>query len=116
MIVQLPLYLGFIAPLNVFVVNTVDMRHEIAYTELIDYRTGKSFDVPSCADEGPQDILLSPQQKTLLTYSSTDFEAGECCIHLLKINKSATGQRYSMTVNLMLSFDCMNIQNLARGK
>ena len=105
-------YLGFIAPLNVYVVHTTDMQNEVAYTDLIDYRTGRSFDVPSCADEGPQDMLLSPQYKTLLTYSNSDFEAGDCCIHLLKIRKNATGQRYTLTVNLMLSFNRMNIQQL----
>lgn len=105
-------YLGFIAPLNVYVVHTTDMQNEVAYTDLIDYRTGRSFDVPSCADEGPYDILLSPQHKTLLTYSNSDFEAGDCCIHLLKIRKNATAQRYTMTVNLMLSFNRTNIQKL----
>jgi hypothetical protein len=88
------------------------MQNEVAYTCLIDYRTGRSFDVPSCADEGPYDILLSPQSKTLLTYSNSDFEAGDCCIHLLKIRKNATGQRYTMTVTLMVSFNRTNIQQL----
>jgi hypothetical protein len=105
-------YEGIIAPLNLYVVYSGDMENEVSNTEFIDYRTGKSFDVPCDADAGPQDILLSPQQKTLLTYSSSDFEEGYCSIYLLKIKKSANGQRYTMKTGLMINFDRMNIEKL----
>lgn len=106
-------YLGIIAPLNLYVVQSVDMQNEIAYVDLIDYRTGKSFELPSCADEGPYDIVISPQHRMLLTYSNSDFEAGSCCMHLLSITTNPQRLRFTLNKYIAVYFDRMNIQKLA---
>ncbi|HEX6432094.1 MAG TPA: hypothetical protein VF008_30595 [Niastella sp.] len=105
-------YAGIIAPLNLYVVHTAYLQQEIASAEFIDYRTGKSYEIPSCANEGTQDILISPQHGTLLTYSNSDFLEGSCCINLLKIKKNPKKQRYTMKTTCVINFDRMNIQKL----
>jgi hypothetical protein len=104
--------IGLIDSLNLYIVRIVVPSQEIATVDFVDYRTGKTYEVQSCADEGVQDMLISPKQSALLVYSNTDFEAGSCCIDIYKIRKNASRSKYTMKAGLFLNFNKVNIQKL----
>lgn len=105
-------YEGLIAPLNLYIVNTVDMQNETAGSVLIDRQTGKMFPVPFCSDAGPRQILLSPNNSFLLSYDNSYFENDNCCVFLQRVNRSKAGAGYSLNNYLNLNFDRLNILKL----
>jgi|GEM_PF-5950481 len=106
-------YAGLIVPLNLFFVYSVDMHNEIAYANLVDKRTGKFFGVPSDFDQGPQDILLSPQEGFLLTYSSSYYEHDNSGIYIMSIDRDQEKKKFALNNYLNINFDRLNIEDLA---
>jgi hypothetical protein len=105
-------YQGILLPLNLYIVATTDMKNEIAYMRVIDYQTGKSFEVPGCSDPGPQKILISPKDDFLLTYDNSYYEHDNCCIFILKVNRNKSEQNYTLSHYLNLNFDGLNITEI----
>lgn len=106
-------YLGLIEPLNLYMVNLVDMHNEIAFTILLDSRTGKSFDVPTCSDPGPEGVLISPKEGYLLTFSNSFYNRDNCCIYLIKIDKNVAEHSYKLSSYLEVNLNRLNIKEMA---
>lgn len=105
-------YGGIIAPLNLYIVSSVDMHNEIAYMVLYDYKTGKPFEVPTNCDPGPQAVLISPQNNLLLTYSSSYYEHDNCAVYLMRVNRNKTNHTFRLENDFVINFDRLNIEEL----
>lgn len=104
-------FLGLIAPLNLYLINTVDYHNEIAYSVFIDSKSGKQIDVPACSDSGPREVLISPKNNLLLIYDNTYYQSDNCCIFLLGINKKDR-KLYTLSNYLNINLDRINIMQL----
>jgi hypothetical protein len=105
-------YWGTFKTLNLYVLGTVDMHNEIAYANLIDSKTGKHYELPTCSDPGPNNVLLSPMENHLLTFSNSYYEHDNCCIYILKVDRNAAKQSYKLKNVVCLNFDKLNVLDL----
>lgn len=105
-------YWGTFKSLNLYVLGTVDMHNEIAYANLIDAKTGKHYELPTCSDPGPNNVLLSPKENYLLTYSNSYYERDNCCIYILNVDKNAATKTFALNNVVCLNFDNLNVLDL----
>ena len=105
-------YLGFIKPLNLYVIETVDMANELAYMTLVDYRTGHGLGVPSNTDAGPSAFLISPKMRRVLSYESDYYHPWRSNVYVMDIERKYLSMRYRFHPFLKISLAGINISKL----
>ena len=80
-------YLGFLKPLNLFLVQDINGNDEVGSLLLIDNRTGKIFYFYSEGDEPYEKPLISPKNNYLLSSVYISYE-NECFIKILKVKRN----------------------------
>jgi hypothetical protein len=83
-------YVGFLEPLNLFVLQDIDGHNEVGTLLLLDGITGKRFYFESPFDEPYETVKISPKDQYLLAYANTWYEHDHSFISILKIKKDGT--------------------------
>jgi hypothetical protein len=86
-------YLGFLEPLNLHIIQSIDTHNEIGDLVAIDDLTGKRYYIASPFDYPFERLLISPGNKWLLTFSNNEYENNQSSFSLLKINPGKNGYR-----------------------
>ncbi len=103
-------YIGFLKPLNLFLINSVDMKNELAYMLMIDSNTGKSYESFTPYDEGTAAVCISSGNTYLLTYANTTYEHNQCVLDLLRINPQ--NGYYRLQDVMQININNLNINDL----
>jgi hypothetical protein len=82
-------YQGLLVPLNLYLVHSIDGHNEIGWLQLIDKKTGKSYQYESDYDYPIETVFLSPKKSYLLGLSN-DMYTGESMLSLLQINSKGS--------------------------
>ncbi len=94
-------YLGFLDPLNLYIVSNIDGRNELGMLLLIDKQTGKEFYYSSGYDYPCEALCISPKNNYLLSYANNWAEHNQCMISVMKIVKSKNNYK----LKALVSFD-----------
>lgn len=77
-------YLGYVEPLHLHAISSIDGHNEIGWLLLVDGNTGKTYEFQSPFD-GPMDTpFVSPKRSYLLAYSNNLYK-DDCFISILEI-------------------------------
>lgn len=104
-------YLGFLEPLNLFIVSNIDGHNELGTLLLIDKKTGKEFYFSSGYDYPCEAIFISPKNNYLLSYANNWSEHNQCMISILKIVR--TKNHYQLKGFSVFNSDQWTINEIA---
>lgn len=80
-------YMGYLEPLSLYLVTSIDGRNETAMFSLVDQKTGKEFYLNSGFDYPCVIALISPKNNFLLSWSNNEYEYNESMLVVLKVEK-----------------------------
>ena len=104
-------YVGYLKPLNLYLVESIDGHNETGSLILIDAKSTKAYYWESLFDEPLDYVSISPGNQYLLAYANSDYEHANSYISVLKIN-SKKKDVYSLETVLALNLDPLTIKDL----